>query len=102
MPVYSYSCDKCGETKNLFHSVSEVGTVKNCANCATELRRVYTPFMFGYSNPLGNPSCDSEYARCAFEHKQYIEENKERIRKGELEYIPNKTLPKEFQPNLQK
>ena len=42
MPIYSYRCDKCGETFDMLVKQGSNGSVP-CIHCQSETRRVFSP-----------------------------------------------------------
>lgn len=41
MPGYLYECSKCGQTVNVFRSITEPENVPACIKCADPMTRVY-------------------------------------------------------------
>jgi len=60
MPLYEFSCDKCGrfEVSRRFEEVNDV----RCPSCKGKVRRVFSPFSYSFgwrlneqSFEVGNP-----------------------------------------------
>jgi len=52
MPLYDYECSKCGTTKEVQHSVSEIGKIEIlCDDCNKPMKKMLSlPALIGFDN----------------------------------------------------
>ena len=52
MPVYDYGCASCGSSKEVQHTISEIGKITVvCDDCgATMVKQLSTPALIGFDN----------------------------------------------------
>jgi putative FmdB family regulatory protein len=52
MPVYDYGCAACGSSKEVQHSISEIGKITvACDDCGTKMvKQLSTPALIGFDN----------------------------------------------------
>jgi len=52
MPVYDYGCVACGSSKEVQHSISEIGNITViCDDCGTKMvKQLSTPTLIGFDN----------------------------------------------------
>lgn len=52
MPLYDYSCSKCGYEKEVQHTISEIGEIKViCDKCGAPMKKMMSvPALVGFDN----------------------------------------------------
>jgi putative FmdB family regulatory protein len=52
MPLYDYECSKCGEVKEVQHSVSEIGRIEIlCDDCKKPMKKMLSlPALIGFDS----------------------------------------------------
>jgi len=52
MPVYDYGCAKCGSSKEVQHTISEIGNITiACDDCGTKMvKQLSVPALIGFDN----------------------------------------------------
>jgi len=52
MPLYDYSCGKCGHEKEVRHAISEIGKIEVlCDHCGAQMKKMMSvPALVGFDN----------------------------------------------------
>ena len=52
MPLYDYSCPSCGSSKEVQHSMSEIGKIEViCESCGTQMKKMLSaPTLIGFDD----------------------------------------------------
>jgi putative FmdB family regulatory protein len=99
MPIYSYRCDKCGETFDKLVKSGGNGCMP-CIHCESDTRRVYSPVgiifkgsgFYSTDYKSGSKSAESN-APSVKDKVEKSKEKKPKAEKGSKEKTPDSTKP---------